>query len=113
MALKSFIYYLDDTLESRIREEIYIEKGKVIKFIVQFEALIGKKWQYIVRYDTAHSFVHRDTYFPNGSQSKSAIPFLNFNEALTFAEKDLKNNWKKYKERFQKELREGGKNDKS
>jgi hypothetical protein len=34
------------------------------------------------------------------------LPFDDFNLALTFAEKDLKDNWQKYKENFLKEVKD-------
>jgi len=35
-----------------------------------------------------------------------SLPFDDFNLALTFAEKDLKDNWQKYRENFLKEVKD-------
>jgi hypothetical protein len=54
----------------------------------------------VVRYDTAHGFSHRDQYDIRGTAIKTPLFILNYNQALTFAESDLKANWKVYRERF-------------
>ena len=35
-------------------------KGRIVFFRIQLETLVGEKWMPVVRYDTAHGFVHRD-----------------------------------------------------
>jgi hypothetical protein len=56
----------------------------------------------VVRYDTAHGFSHRDQYDNRGRAIKTPLLAFNFNQALTFAEADLKANWIIYRERFLK-----------
>jgi len=56
----------------------------------------------VVRYDTAHGFSHRDQYDNRGTAIKTPLLAFNFNQALTFAEADLKANWTIYRERFLK-----------
>jgi hypothetical protein len=53
-----------------------------------------------VRYDTAHGFAHKDLMNPDGSKEKILLGFLDLNEALTFADKDINENWGRYKERY-------------
>ena len=48
----------------------------------------------IARYDNAHGFVHRDMYHTNETKEKLPIANMTMNEAMTFAERDLKQNWK-------------------
>ena len=45
----SFILTLSEELEDRLRISAQKEKGKVIKFVVQYKAFIGEKWKPIVR----------------------------------------------------------------
>ncbi|MBI4691272.1 MAG: hypothetical protein HY754_13565 [Nitrospirae bacterium] len=40
----------------------------------------------------------------SGDVTKYELPFAYYNLALTFAEKDLKENWQKYRENFLKEV---------
>ncbi|MEW6419926.1 MAG: hypothetical protein AB1480_17730 [Nitrospirota bacterium] len=56
------------------------------------------------QYDTAHGFAHKDVLTFSGKVAKHKLPFSDYNLALTFAEKDLKENWLKYRENFLKEV---------
>ena len=78
-----------------IRVEHSIERKRVIGFVVQLEVQ-GKP---VKRYDTAHGFTHIDRYNFRGTQKKERL-YLDFNVALTLAERDIKQNWLIYRERF-------------
>ena len=78
----------------------------VIEFVVQYELKISDEWYPVVRYDTAHGFAHKDSLSYKGEAAKEELPFDDYNLALTFAEKDLRDNWQKYREHF---LEEAGK----
>ncbi len=67
---------------------------------------IKNKWYPVVRYDTVHGFAHKDILSDKGDVEKEILPFDDFSLALTFAEKDLKDNWQKYKERYLKGVEE-------
>ena len=54
----------------------------------------------VVRYDTAHGFAHRDLLNLKEDAKKTPLFNQDFNDALTFAENDLKTNWELYKKRF-------------
>jgi hypothetical protein len=68
-------------------------------FTVQLEVFIGGKWQPIVRYDSTHGFAHRDRYFLDGRSIKTEL-HMDFKDALTFADEDIRDNWRLYRERF-------------
>lgn len=76
------------------------EKGKILFFRVQYETKIDDVWYPVVRYDTAHGFAHRDLLNIKRDVKKTPLFNQNYNDALTFAENDLKSNWAYYKERF-------------
>jgi hypothetical protein len=82
-----------------------LKKGTILRFRIQFEAMITGKWYAIVRYDTAHGFPHRDLIHPDGSQEKFDFPGWDRNEVLTFGERELKTNWQKYRVEFEKEMK--------
>jgi len=85
----------------RYRHRHTREKGKVIYFSIQLETMIEGKWYPIVRYDTAHGFAHRDLLSGKGETiTKTPIFVRDYNDALVFAESDLKANWVIYRERF-------------
>lgn len=79
------------------------EKGKIIFFRAQYETKINDIWYPVVRYDTAHGFAHRDSLNIKGHMIKTPLFKQNYNDALTFAENDLKSNWEYYKRRFLEE----------
>jgi len=79
------------------------EKGRILKFAVQYETQIDEKWYPVMRYDTAHGFVHRDVIHPGKGQEKIFIKVSDFNAGLTRAEGDLRKNWLEYKDIFLKE----------
>lgn len=75
-------------------------KERIVFFRVQLETLRDDVWHAVVRYDTAHGFAHRDLIDLKGGTMKTPLFNQDWNDALTFAENDLKINWKYYKQRF-------------
>ena len=49
--------------------------------------------------------VAKDVLHPGKNSDKIKFLFSDLNEALTFADNDIKSNWKKYKERFINEVK--------
>jgi len=88
------------TLEDRYSHHHVRLKGTVLSFKVQYETKVEGKWLPVVRYDTRHGFAHRDLLDKGGKEQKTPLFTQNYNEALTFAEHDIKSNWNAYKERF-------------
>ena len=86
----------------RFREQHTRSDKQIVHFMVQYETRWQGKWLPVVRYDTAHGFAHRDLYDRQGGTVKTPLFILNYNQALTFAESDLKANWQIYRERFLK-----------
>ena len=84
----------------RYRHLHFKEKGKILHFRLQYETKHNDLWHAVVRYDTAHGFAHRDLYNINGDVAKTPLFNQNYNDALTFAESDLKLNWKYFKRKF-------------
>jgi hypothetical protein len=85
----------------RYRHKHIRERGRVTYFSIQLETMIEGKWYPIVRYDTPHGFAHRDLLNRKGETiTKTPIFVYDYNDALTFAESDLRANWIMYKERF-------------
>ena len=76
-----------------------------IDFTIQYETFINDKWFPVVRYDTSHGFAHRDLLNIKGEKRKTPLFIADKNDALTFAENDIKDNWKMYKQRFLQEAK--------
>lgn len=81
------------------------ERGRVIEFVVQLECVIDDEWHAILRYDTAHGFAHRDVLYPDGTAEKTSLSFSDYNEALSFAQLDLRTNWRMYRDRYERWLK--------
>ncbi len=75
----------------------------LIALILGLETLVEGNWYPVVSYDTSHGFAHRDLINRKGEAIKTPIFIQDYNDALTFAESDLKANWEIYEERFLKE----------
>jgi len=75
-------------------------KGQVIDFAVQYETFINNEWFPVVRYDTSHGFAHRDLFNMKGQKRKTPLFTTDKNDALTFAENDIRDNWEVYRQRF-------------
>jgi hypothetical protein len=103
MTKKTYIFMLTD--EDRKRHEHIIEKGKIVEFAVQYEIYHKNKWMPVVRYDTAHGYAHKDLLNPDGTQEKIFIGVADFNDALTVADRDIDENWVRYRERFLRRMK--------
>ena len=98
----SYEVVLDE--EIRLRIHFTRERHKITSFIVQLECFLNDRWYPIIRYDTAHQFAHRDILRPDGSQKKQPMPVSDYNEALTYAQKDIMTNFRRYCARFKEWL---------
>ena len=99
---KGIFKFINKQNNERLRIRITIEKGSVSDIVVQYETLLTGKWVVLVRYDCAHGFFHRDVLNPNGSKEKKAIGIKDLEDALLYAEQDLKDRWEFYKEKYLK-----------
>ena len=83
----------------RYRVRFITTRGRVTEFVVQLEVQTGSEWRPIVRYNTAHGRPHRDLYRIDGSVTKQWLD-MSLNEALTYAIKEIKDNWRRYAEQW-------------
>ena len=102
MGKKEFTKQLTPEGDDRLRVSIVIEKSKVTDVVIQYETRIKDKWHTVVRYDCAHGFFHRDLLSMKGDKTKQPISITNLNDALTYAEQDLKDRWDWYKEQYKR-----------
>jgi hypothetical protein len=81
-----------------------LQRGRILRFVVQLECRFDDEWYPVVRYDTAHDFAHRDLLHPSGETEKTEMAIQDYNEALTFAINDLAANWQRYRRRYERWL---------
>ena len=106
MANRRVEYVLRIGPADRYRHLHIREKGAIVFFRVQYETKIRDRWFPVVRYDTTHGYAHRDLLNIRGDVKKTPLFNQDYNDALTFAENDLKLNWFYYKKRFLEEENE-------
>ena len=94
-------YTLPVGADTRIRHYHRTQADRVVEFVIQLEIEVRDVWKTVIRYDTAHGFAHIDRYNLRGRVKKERLA-LNFNEALTRAERDIKQHWSACRERFLK-----------
>lgn len=100
----SYQIFLDAAGLEQLRIRFHTDKGKVLDVVVQYESFINNKWIPIVRYDCPHGFFHHDVLYPGGEKEKQTINMTNLEDALNYAEQDIKDRWEFYKERYLKKL---------
>ena len=103
--MKELEFVIPFSPEDRYRHHHFIIKGQIIEFSIQFETFLDGVWYPVVRYDTAHGFTHRDLLDYKGNKKKTPLFITNKNDALTFAENDIRDNWQVYKQRFLEEAK--------
>ena len=99
MGEKSYVVELSET--DRLRFHISMDHNVINSVVIQYETEINGRYCPIVRYDTAHGFFHRDIMAPDGGDiAKDFVAFFATKEAIDFAYKDLRYNWRQYREAF-------------
>ncbi len=94
-------YFISLPEDVAIRVSYSKDHGRILRFVAQLEAYIDEVWQPITRYDNAHHFVHRDDLKPDGTQIKTpSMAFVNNEEALNYAIRDLRVNARFYVDRY-------------
>jgi hypothetical protein len=97
LAEKEYLILLD--VDVRKRHYHFTGAGKVVKFVVQLEVKSEGLWKPVLRYDCSHDYAHKDCYNLKGKSKKLSL-YMDYEDALIFADDDLNENWQIYKERF-------------
>lgn len=88
------------TQEDEIVRKHSVVRGEVVKFSIQYNALIDGRWRGVVRYDNFHGEPHKHTFRYDGSERKSVIfgnnPSILFTKLLNTTKKDSR----KIRERY-------------
>jgi hypothetical protein len=102
MPTREHAFPLDDHARDWLRLRFTTHRGQVTAFLVQYETTIGGARKPVVRYDGAHGFAHRDTLNRRGDLiDKHRLPAnLSFGEALQIGERDLRVDWRRYRQAF-------------
>ena len=87
----------------RKRHSLFTERGRIVRFVVQYETYTDGRWKPVVRHDNFYTQAHRDSYGKSGKrlEHRQTIPCASLPEALDYAHEDLDRNWKRYREVFE------------
>ena len=86
---------LDDVLEVHL----ILEGSELKDFSVQYKAYISGKWERVIRYDTAHGYlhVHRAWRHEEDHETVPQVEGLPYAAVLPWIENDIKQNWARYR----------------
>lgn len=84
---------------ARIDVMMGIEKGKVVKMSINLALLENDKKHDVVRWDTAHGYLHKHEFW-KGEKSQKVETNKPLEEIFIEVYNDLKTNWEKYVERM-------------
>lgn len=77
------------------------EKGKIIRFVVQYYSLINGKYRDIMRIDNYHgSYPHIHKYYYKHRQFREQLSIIDPNQAFNFAKQFIKKNAEVIKQNF-------------
>lgn len=83
--------------DCRLVVSIKMFGGKVVSFVVRLVQSLEDRDEDVARYDTAHGAPHLDILGPGGVlKQKVWLDMDSFEEALTLAIEDFKQNYEKY-----------------
>ena len=85
------------------RVRLRVERGRVVRFTVQFEVWLEGHAYPAIRYDSAHGRPHRDTLDWAGRVvKKDWLPDKPYAEIVKEAILDIKASWQVYREEFER-----------
>lgn len=91
-----------------LRVRINVERGRVNRFVLQYETVIGDTHYRVVRYDCAHGFPHRDILDHRGRliDKQPLVEQVNLDKALKEAMAEIRNDWWHYRGAFLRRIAE-------
>jgi hypothetical protein len=90
-----------DEAADYVRVLLRVERGTVVRFTVQYEAVIEGKVYPVVRYDSAHGTPHRDLLNWSGRvEEKLWLPARSFGAVATEAVATIKSEWRSLRAAF-------------
>ncbi len=97
--MKKVDYIQALTEEDKVRISFTQDRGKILKFTVQYFALIKDRWRTIMRIDNCHGYPHQHVRHLHAEEFRVPLD-KDTNLAFTEAQKYIANEFKKIKENF-------------
>lgn len=89
--------------EDRLYCRFQQRRGRLINFVIQYHSKTPKCWRTVIRYDTKHSFAHRDiyAYSKKGKIRREVLgKGRDYKKIATEAQKYIKEYYRSIKENF-------------
>lgn len=96
-------YNLTESDRVDIAFEVEKPSFKVRNFRVLYEIEIDGEWMWIIRYDGWHGLFHQHIRLSLDEKIQERVPqtyIKDYNKAVGWAQKDINERWKKYREQF-------------
>jgi len=97
--MKKVEYTISLTDVDKVRIEFAQNRGKILKFVVQYHALAENRWRVIMRIDNCHGFPHQHIYHLHAKKYRVPLD-VNNNVAFTQAKTYIIRDFRKIKENF-------------
>ena len=88
------------TEDDKLRIMFSRNRGKIIKFIVQYYARIDGRWRTIIRIDNCHGTGHIHKYYLHKTEYWVKLGIDDNNKAFSEAKLLIKRDFQKFKENF-------------
>jgi hypothetical protein len=99
------LFPLDKSERVFLRARLDTEAGTVRGFAVQLEVVIEDAAHIVIRFDTAHGYVHQHVFDPTGGQRRVRLRVPDWGQAYTYCYEYVRRNWQPEIARFERKLR--------
>lgn len=106
--IRSTTFKLTFTWEDEVDITIKKENGRIISFSVNYRTKMDDRWCDVIRYDTAHGMIHVHKFWTS-SKIMPLHAVTDMKTGIIEAMKDVKSNWKMYKNHLIKKVKRNGK----
>jgi len=91
---RTFVFPLNKDGSIVLRSRLETERAQVLGFAIQIEASTKGHRAVILRFDTAHGFVHLHSFSESSPEVRTRLQFVNWEDAYTYCYQYAKKNWR-------------------
>ena len=97
---RRILFPLDEDETVFLRARLDTAAGDVTGFALQLELVEGDRREIVLRFDTAHGYVHQHQFSPGEAERRTRLQFRNWAEAYTYCYEYIRRNWEPAIDRF-------------
>jgi hypothetical protein len=102
---RTFVFPLNSSGTVVLRSRLETDKGRVTGFAIQLEALDDTERAIILRFDTAHGYVHVHSFDGESAGTRTPMQFFNWEVAYTYCYEYARQNWETELTRYMRKKR--------